>query len=195
MKKSLLMAVFALVSLTAFAQKDSGFGIKGGLNYNANGDYFDAAEDAYKDPSRNVGYHIGLFGKLGNRFYVRPELVYTKTKSDYDGDSFDMSKLDVPVLVGTKIIGPLHVFAGPAFQYILDSEFEGISSNEIESDFTVGLHIGAGVNLGKLGIDVRYERGLSANEADFITNNVTELNPNRLDTRPDQLIVSLSVKL
>lgn len=195
MKKSLLMAVFALVSLTAFAQKDSGFGIKGGLNYNANGDYFDAAEDAYKDPSRNVGYHIGLFGKLGNRFYVRPELVYTKTKSDYDGDSFDMSKLDVPVLVGTKIIGPLHVFAGPAFQYILDSEFEGISSNEIESDFTVGLHIGAGVNLGKLGIDVRYERGFSANEADFITNNVTELNPNRVDTRPDQLIVSLSVKL
>jgi hypothetical protein len=195
MKKSLLMAVFALVSLTAFAQKDSGFGIKGGLNYNANGDYFDAAENAYKDPSRNVGYHIGLFGKLGNRIYVRPELVYTKTKSDYDGDSFDMSKLDVPVLVGTKIIGPLHVFAGPAFQYILDSEFEGISSNEIESDFTVGLHIGAGVNLGKLGIDVRYERGFSANEADFITNNVTELNPNRLDTRPDQLIVSLSVKL
>lgn len=195
MKKSLLMAVFALVSLTAFAQKDSGFGIKGGLNYNANGDYFDAVEDAYKDPSRNVGYHIGLFGKLGNRFYVRPELVYTKTKSDYDGDSFDMSKLDVPVLVGTKIIGPLHVFAGPAFQYILDSEFEGISSNEIESDFTVGLHIGAGVNLGKLGIDVRYERGFSANEADFITNNVTELNPNRVDTRPDQLIVSLSVKL
>ncbi|MCK5441608.1 MAG: PorT family protein [Maribacter sp.] len=193
MKKSLLMAVFALVSLTAFAQKDSGFGIKGGLNYNANGDYFDAAEDAYKDPSRNVGYHIGLFGKLGNRFYVRPELVYTKTKSDYDGESFDMSKLDVPVLVGTKIIGPLHVFAGPAFQYILDSEFEGISSNEIESDFTVGLHIGAGVNLGKLGVDVRYERGFSSNEANFINNNVTELNPNRVDTRPDQLIVSLSV--
>jgi outer membrane protein with beta-barrel domain len=193
MKKSLLMAVFALVSLTAFAQKDSGFGIKGGLNYNANGDYFDAAEDAYKDPSRNVGYHIGLFGKLGNRFYVRPELVYTKTKSDYDEDSFDMSKLDVPVLVGTKIIGPLHVFAGPAFQYILNSEFEGISSTEIESDFTVGLHIGAGVNLGKLGIDVRYERGFSANEADFVNSNVTELNPNRVDTRPDQLIVSLSV--
>jgi len=195
MKKSFLMAVFAFVSLTAFAQKDSGFGIKGGLNYNANGDYFDAAEDAIKDPSRNVGYHIGLFGKLGNRFYVRPELVYTKTKSDYDGDSFDMSKIDVPVLIGTKIIGPLHVFAGPAFQYILDSEFEGISSNEIESDFTVGLNIGAGVNLGKLGVDVRYERGFSSNEADFISSNVTELNPNRLDTRPDQIIVSLSMKL
>lgn len=195
MRKTILLAVFALVSLAATAQSEPGFGIKGGLNYNANGDYFDAAEDAIKDPSRNIGYHIGVFGKLGNRLYVRPEVIYTKTKSDYDGDTFDMSKLDVPVLVGTKVIGPLHVFAGPAFQYILDSEFDGISSNRIESDFTVGLNIGAGVNLGKLGIDVRYERGFSNNEADFINSNVTELNPNRIDTRPDQIIVSLSVKL
>ncbi|EAQ99603.1 porin family protein [Maribacter sp. HTCC2170] len=194
MKKTILLAVFAMVSLAATAQSGTGFGIKGGLNYNANGDYFDAAEDAIKDPSRNIGYHIGLWGKIGNRLYVRPELVYTKTKSDYDGDTFDMSKLDVPVLVGTKIIGPLHVFAGPAFQYILESEFDGISSNKIENDFTVGLNIGAGVNLGKLGVDVRYERGFSNNEADFISGNVTELNPNRVDTRPDQLIVSLSVK-
>lgn len=195
MRKTILLAVFALLSLAATAQSEAGFGIKGGLNYNANGDYFDAAEDAIKDPSRNIGYHIGVFGKLGNRLYVRPEVIYTKTKSDYDGDTFDMSKLDVPVLVGTKVIGPLHVFAGPAFQYILDSEFDGISSNRIESDFTVGLNIGAGVNLGKLGIDVRYERGFSNNEADFINSNVTELNPNRIDTRPDQIIVSLSVKL
>lgn len=194
MKKTIFIAVLALVGFTATAQTGTGFGIKGGLNYNANGDYFDAAEDVIKDPSRNVGYHIGLWGKIGNRLYVRPELVYTKTKSDYDGDTFDMSKLDVPVLVGTKIIGPLHVFAGPAFQYILESEFDGISSDKIESDFTVGLNIGAGVNLGKLGVDVRYERGFSANEADFISGNVTELNPNRVDTRPDQLIVSLSVK-
>ena len=194
MRKTILLAVFALVSLAATAQTGSGFGIKGGLNYNANGDYFDAAQDAIKDPSRNVGYHIGVFGKIGNRLYVRPELIYTKTKSDYDGATFDMSKLDVPVLVGAKIIGPLHVFGGPAFQYILDSEFDGVSSNSIENDFTVGLNLGAGVNLGKFGVDVRYERGFSNNEADFINSNVTELNPNRIDTRPDQIIVSLSVK-
>jgi len=195
MKNLLLLAVFAFTSLAALAQNDSGFGIKGGLNYNANGDYFDAAENAIKDPSRNIGYHVGVFGKLGNRFYVRPELIYTKTKSDYEGDKFDMSKLDLPVLVGTKIIGPLHVFAGPAFQYILDSEFEGISGENIEKDFTVGLNIGAGVNLGKFGVDIRYERGFSSNETDFINNNITTVEPDRIDTRPDQIIISLSVKL
>ena len=195
MKRALLTVAFAIISIAAFAQKDQGFGIKGGLNYNANGDYFESAEDAANNPDRNIGYHIGVYGKLGDRFYLRPELIYTKTKSDYNGDKFDMSKLDLPILVGTRVIGPLHVFAGPAFQYILDTEFDGISVDRIDNDFTVGLHIGAGVNLGKIGIDLRYERGFSENEAQFINSNITTIGDSRIDTRPDQLILGLSVKL
>lgn len=194
LQTTLLVAVFAFFSTTALAQSGSGFGITGGLNYGANGNYFESAEAAAKDPDRNVGYHIGIFGKIGNRFFFRPELVYTKTKSDYEGDKFDLSKLDAPMLVGVKVIGPLNVFAGPAFQYILDSEFEGIGINDIDNDFSVGLHIGAGVNLGKLGIDLRYERGFSENEAKFINTNIAALPNSRVDTRPDQLILSLSVK-
>ncbi len=194
-QKTLLVAVFALVGTATFAQTGSGFGIKGGLNYNANGDYFESTGDAARNPDRNVGYHVGLFGKLGDKIYLRPELVYTRTKSDYDGDEFTMSKLDAPILLGAKIIGPLHVFAGPAFQYILDTEFDGISIDTVENDFTVGLNIGAGVNLGKLGIDLRYERGFSDNEAEFINTNITTVPPSRVDTRPDQLILSLSLKI
>ena len=194
MKKTILLLVFALGSMTAFAQSDSGFGIKAGLNYNANGDYFESTGEAARNPDRNIGYHIGVFGKIGNRMYLRPELIYTKTKADYDGDKFDISKLDLPVLVGAKIIGPVHVFAGPAFQYILDTEFDGITINDIENDFTVGLNIGAGINLGKLGIDLRYERGFSENEATFV-GNIGTVGPSRIDARPDQLIVSLSLNL
>ncbi len=194
-KKSLLVAACALLGTAAFAQNGSGIGVKGGLNYNANGNYFESAGDAAKNPDRNVGYHIGLFGKLGNRLYFRPELVYTKTKADYDGAKFDMSKLDAPMLIGANLIGPLHVFAGPSFQYILDTEFDGIGINDIENDFTVGMQIGAGVSLGKLGIDLRYERGFSNNEAEFINTNITAIPPSRIDTRPDQLILGLSLKL
>ncbi|MDE3744099.1 outer membrane beta-barrel protein [Maribacter polysaccharolyticus] len=193
MRKTILLAIIALTSLTTFAQTESGFGIKGGLNYNANGDYFESTGEAARNPDRNVGYHFGIFGKIGNRMYLRPELVYTKTKSDYDGDKFDISKLDLPLLVGAKIIGPLHVFAGPAFQYILDTEFEGITINDIENDFTVGVNIGAGLNLGKLGIDLRYERGFSENEATFVGN--LGSGASRIDARPDQLILSLSISL
>ena len=59
--------------------------------------------------------------------------------------------------------------------------------------FSVGLNFGAAVNFNKFAIDVRYERGFNNNEAKFLNNNSIDIS--RLDTRPDQLILSLSVIL
>lgn len=195
MKKTILIAALALFGWSASAQSGPGFGIKGGLNYAGNGDFFNSAENAYSSPDRNIGYHIGVFGKFGDNIYLRPELVYTTTKSGYDEGDLKMNKLDVPVLLGIKVIGPLNVFAGPAFQYITNTKFDGVTIDDVENDFTVGLNVGAGVNFGKLGIDVRYERGFSDNEITFINSNLTSLSGDRVDTRPDQIIVSLSLKL
>ena len=100
-----------------------------------------------------------------------------------------MKKIDVPLLFGVKIIGPVSVFAGPSLQYILDSEFEDFTIKDIEDDFTVGLNFGIGLNFNGFGVDLRYERGLSKNEAKF--GNI----PSRIDTRPDQLILGLSFVL
>jgi len=194
MKKLILLLALTTTCTFTFAQAGSSFGIKGGLNYNANGDYFESIEQSIEDPSRNIGYHIGLFGKLGNRLYFRPELVYTSTKSEYDSGDFDMKKLDAPLLVGLKIIGPLSVFGGPSLQYILDSKFDGTSVDDIENDFTVGVNFGIAVNFNNLGIDLRYERGLNSNEAKILNNNDIDVT-NRIDTRPDQLILSLSIAL
>lgn len=194
MQKLFITAVLlSIFSITAQAQKGSGFGIKAGLNYNANGSYIASISDNAQNPDRNIGYHFGIFGKIGNKFYLRPELVYTQTKSDYNSDNFSMKKLDLPLLLGIKVIGPLHVFAGPAFQYIINSDFGGRDIENINNDFSVGLNFGVGVNLNKIGIDLRYERGFSNNEASFLNNNGIDIS--RLDTRPDQLILSLSVKI
>jgi hypothetical protein len=187
-------ALLAVISLTSNAQNGTGFGIKGGLNYNANGDYFESISSNAKHPDRNIGYHLGFFGKIGDKVYFRPELVYTSTKSEYNSDDFKMKKLDAPMLIGLRVLGPLNVFGGPSFQYILDSDFDGISINNIENDFSVGLNFGIGFELEKVGIDLRYERGFNSNEANFINNNLNGVS-SRLDTRPDQLILSLSVKL
>lgn len=195
MKKTMLILFVLFTGFAATAQKGSGFGFKGGLNYNGNGDFFDSAENAVRSPDRNVGYHVGVFGKLGNKIYLRPELVYTSTTSAYREGDLKINKLDVPVLLGIKVLGPVHVFAGPAFQYILNSKFDGVTFDDIENDFTVGLNLGAGVNLGKLGIDVRYERGFTENEINFINTNLTNLTGDRVDTRPDQIILSLSLKI
>ncbi len=188
---ALLVAGF---STSLFAQSGSGFGIKAGLNYGGNGDYFESVTTNFENPDQNVGYHIGVFGKLGNKLYFRPEIVYTKTKSDYDKGDLDVQKIDVPLLVGLKVLGPVNVFAGPSLQYILDTDFGDATLNDIDNDFSVGLNFGIGLNLNRLGIDLRYERGFSDNEATFIDNN-NVISLDRLDTRPEQLILSLSYKL
>lgn len=194
--KKLILASFAFVAFTlaAHSQNGDGFGIRAGLNYNANGNYFESIGDNAKNPDRNVGFHVGLYGKVGDRFYFKPEVVYTQTKSDYDNNDFKMQKIDAPLLFGVKVLGPVSVFAGPSLQYILDTEFDGITINDLEHDFTVGLNFGIGANFNGFGIDLRYERGFSKNEATFIDDSVG-VPPSRIDTRPDQLILSVSVAL
>lgn len=195
MKTTFLSTVLLLAGVLTFAQSGSGFGIKGGVNYAGNGDFFNSAENAFQSPDKNVGYHVGIFGKLGNKVYLRPELVYTSTSSEYDEGDLKINKLDVPVLVGLNVIGPLNIFAGPAFEYIINSKFDDVTVDTIENDFTVGLNIGAGVSFGKLGIEVRYERGFSENEINFVNSNILTLNDDRVDTRPNQIILSLSLNL
>lgn len=187
-----LLACF-LFSNQIDAQTLNGFGFKAGVNYNANGDYFESINSNAKNPDRSVGYHFGIFGRVGKKVYFKPELIYTSTKSDYDNDSFKMQKLDAPLLVGFTFFNHLNVFAGPSLQYILDTEFDGINIDTIENDFTIGLNFGIGFSIKRLGIDLRYERGFSENEAIFINKN--DIGVGRIDTRPDQLILSLSLLL
>jgi hypothetical protein len=194
-KSAFIAGILVCISLSVNAQNGSSFGIKGGLNYSGNGDYFESIGDNAENPERNIGYHIGVFGKIGNKLYLRPELVYTATKSDYDSDELSVKKIDLPVLVGLKVLGPLSIFAGPSFQYILDTEFDGINIDNVENDFSVGLNFGIGVNFNKIGIDLRYERGFGDNEATFINNTIGSTTLSRIDTRPDQLILSLSTAL
>ena len=194
MKRLILIPLFFLVITESYAQSQSGFGLIGGLNYNGNGNYFQSIESSAQHPDKNAGFHLGIFGKLGNRIYFKPSLVFTSTKSGYDDGDFKMQKLDLPAVVGIKIIGPLSIFAGPSFQYILDSEFEGISIDDVENEFSVGFNFGIGLNIKKIGIDLKYERGFSKNEATFVRS-LGVVEPDRLDTRPEQLILSLSLIL
>lgn len=200
MKKKILLLTATFLFFLISAQAQSSFGLKGGLSYNSNGnlsEFTTEANSIIKDKGKGKsGYNIGVYGKidLGN-LYIRPELVYTKTTSEYELNSgnqdFELSKIDAPVLLGFELIGPLSVFAGPSFQYILDNNINGIDFDKVENEFTMGLNIGASLEFGRLGIDVRYERGLNENEAKFASNNTNF----KLDTRPEQIIVNLSFSL
>lgn len=185
MKKLFLVVAFICgATLTSNAQ----FGVKGGLNFNSNGKLKEIGEDA----KNKTGYHLGVFYQTkGDNFYLRPEIVYTSTKSEYDSrGEFTMNKIDVPILVGYHVFDPISIFAGPSLQYILDTDLKGFNLNDAENEFTVGVQFGAAVELGdKLTVDLRYEKGLSENLAE-----ISGLNPDRIDTRPTQLILGVALK-
>jgi len=200
MKKRIVLLTIAFLSTLFYVNAQSEFGIKGGLSYNSNGVLKDVTTEIGNvidnKGGGKSGFNIGFYGKLDlGPIYLRPELVYTKTTSEYvlntGTEDYKLSKLDVPVLVGLKLIGPLNIFAGPAFQYILNNDLKGLEFQSIKNDFTVGVNIGASIELGKLGIDVRYERGLSSNEASWTNADDTFT----LDSRPEQIIFSLSYRL
>jgi len=198
MNKRILVLSMALFSTVFYMNAQSGFGVKGGLSYNSNGELNEIGQTIKNEGKGKSGYNVGIYGKIGlGPIYLRPELVYTKTTSEYTlntggTEDYKIARLDMPVLVGLKLIGPISVFAGPAFQYTLTNDFKGIEYSSIENDFTVGFNFGAGVELGRLGLDIRYERGFNKNEATFIENTTTSY---RLDSRPEQIIFSLSYRL
>ncbi|GGK45760.1 MULTISPECIES: outer membrane beta-barrel protein [Flavobacteriaceae] len=201
MKKITVVFSIVFIASIMFMNAQSDFGIKAGLSYNSNGDlkeFPSEATDIYKNEGTGKsGFNIGFYGKLDlGAIYVRPELVYTKTTSEYElntgtTEDYKISKIDVPVLVGFKLIGPLNIFAGPAFQYYLDNDLKGIDIGDVENEFSMGVNIGASVEFGRFGIDARYERGLSENEAKW-SNASKDFT---LDSRPEQLIFSLSYSL
>ena len=105
-----------------------------------------------------------------------------------------INKIDVPILVGMSFVGPLRVFVGPSFQYILDSSFNLNEFNEIDKDaISMGVQLGIGVKLGKIGIDARWEKGITNSKSKFVTA-LTDSEVN-FDTRPNQFIIGLSYSL
>ena len=196
------MSLALACSQTSSAQLD--FGVKAGLNYNSES-IQSVNEDVFTGAESKTGYHAGIWLRfklpiIG--FYLRPEIVYTNLENELlykiretapsQTTSYNFQKIDIPVLIGKKFFGIGNVFAGPSFQYILNSDFSLNDISEVDTDgFSVGLQFGAGIELGNLGIDVRWERGLNTIESTFL-NALSERVT--FDTRVNQIIIGLSYK-
>jgi len=203
--KKVFGAILALVLFTtiSYAQKID-FGVKGGLNYNFGGDLSEIisevgnnAENLIAGADGKAGFHVGIWTKVNVLgLYVRPELVYTQLNNSYSNSGenvntdFKTSKIDIPILIGVKVAGPLHIFGGPSFQYITKADFsQNDFSNIKKNDFSAGLQLGAGLEFGKLGLDIRWEKGFSNDvDGDFLNTDI------QVDNRPNQIIFGLSYR-
>lgn len=204
--KKIIFAFFLLTLVTKNSQAQLQFGLKGGINYNS--DSFESvSNDVLNGAKTKTGIHTGLWLRaklpvIG--LYIRPEIVYTELNNSVNYESpfsapkttdFKFRKIDVPVLIGKKFLGIGNVFAGPSFQYILSSDFELNDLREVSTEsFSLGIQLGAGIELGRLGIDLRWERGLSKTETVFVDNTIFDSNFN-FDKRVSQIIFGISYKL
>ncbi|WGH76476.1 porin family protein [Tenacibaculum tangerinum] len=207
MKKTIFILCLLIGGLQ-LAQSQLQGGIKGGINYNSDS-FSDVKDDVFDGAKSKTGFHAGAWMRIKiptTGLYVRPELVYTQLNNEViyypEGKlvnslnnqkvTYEVQKIDIPVLLGINFLEVGHAFAGPSFQYILDSDFDIEQLKQINSDgFSVGLQLGAGVEFGKLGIDVRWERALSDTEAEFVDSTFGTVN---FDTRVDQIILGLSYR-
>ena len=199
--KRVLFIMCLTLGLVQISTAQIQFGAKAGINFNNNGDLklSNVLENTIEGADAKSGFHAGLWfrGKLPIiGLFIRPEIVYTQVKSAYVykgiTTSYDFQKIDVPVLFGKKFFGVASVFIGPSFQYVLGTDFELDTVNEVSLDqFSLGIQSGFGLEFGKLGIDVRWERGLSNTEASFADG----LGNFTIDNRTNQIILGLAYRL
>lgn len=165
MKKILFLAVFFTFAAAISAQPVIDIGLKGGINTSK----ICVNLDDYN--SENITkMHFGAFGRIGwNKIYLQPEVYFSKKGGEFSYNpmnffgEFDYSSVDVPVLLGFRLLDAkvvdLHLTAGPVFGFITESSVDG--DNDLDAQYFkdryVGLQYGAGVDVLFLTIDLRME--------------------------------------
>jgi len=202
MKNLFFLLVFVFIG-NLYAQNLQ-FGIQGGVNYNFSGDLNELnvletpVDDIYHNAKSVAGYHGGVWAKLNfSDIFIKSELLYTKFENEFvviDTENLITKKIDIPIVLGIKVLGPLYVFAGPDFQYILSEDFSVGNTEVTYDDFSTGLHLGVGLELDRIALDLRWDKGLSESDASIINSEFVNENFS-LDNRPNQLVLSLHYTL
>ncbi len=204
--KKLLFILILIGSFSVVNAQFLNFGIKGGVNYNSNGDLI--VNGNFNNPidsDEETGFHIGVLSEIKLPFwmYIRPELVYTHTESSYSNEFGENAKLkkdliEAPILFGFRILRIGRFFFGPSFQYAISTDLNSSSLDNIKNissdDFTVAGQVGLGLNFGRFGADIRYEVGLSDTDAIFVGNIDDILSTVNIDTSQQQFILSFYYK-
>ena len=206
-----ILVLFLLMSGSIFAQGN--FGINFGLNDDNFGSIKNIKtkiDDYDLDLKNSTGFHLGVFTEIDLiTFYIRPELnlIFSKSKNGTAFSSLDNSvssqsiniaehsykstDIQVPIIFGYKVLGPISLFGGPTFKYNLSSS-SNFDLEEIKDQFNLSLLLGTRVKVRSLSIGLRYERGLNDNELLIINANGVDLDNANVDTTTNKLSLNVS---
>ena len=167
MKSLVLLAFLSLCILPTLSSQNLNVGIKGGLNlyniYNDNGAKYDNL----------TGFHVGLLGHihLTRHLALQPEVVYSAQGAKYDflGEtvSVKLGYINVPLLIQYMFDNGFRMAVGPQIGFLLNAKTEtndndiDIKSNLKSTDLGVAMGLGYIIPKTGLGVDARYNLGLS----------------------------------
>ena len=162
MKKLILISFLAVLTFSVQAQKLFEAGLKAGVNSSK----ISSNIDDYNPQTIN-NFHFGAFARFNlGSFYLQPEAYYNSKGGEYIDhvdlgtvNSFDLKTVDVPALVGLKIINKenfnFRLMGGPVFSFVTDKSVEGqLTKSAIEDSF-FGWQYGAGIDFLFLTLDAR----------------------------------------
>ena len=200
-----LLFFLLIFSSSLYAQGNLGF------HFGLNDDNFGSIEnfrskiDNYDLNLKNsTGFHFGFFTEIDLiTFYIRPELnlIFSKSKNAaaYSSDEginiaehkFRSSEIQLPIIFGYKIFGPISVFGGPSFKYNL-SNSSNFNLDEIKDKYTLRLLLGTRFKIRSISVGLRYERGLNNNEVLIINANGVDLDEANVDLTTNKLSLNIS---
>ena len=190
-----------------------------GINFGLNDDNFGSIEniktkiDDYDlDLKNSTGFQLGLFTEIDLiTFYIRPEinLIFSKSKNgtaftslnnntnilsesiNIAEHTYKSTDVQVPIIFGYKVLGPISIFAGPTFKYNL-SNSSNFDLEEIEDKYNLSLLLGTRVKVKSFSVGLRYERGLNNKELLIINANGIDIDNANIDTTTNKLSLNIS---
>ena len=213
MNKALYLLIVGFFCISVSSAQEFSFGIKGGPSYVTGGQItgrVGGGDDfgGTVEGDSQFKYHGGGFFEVRfNKFLIRPELIYSAMEVEFgfptQPSTYAVEKISVPLLFGYNVWGPVDVYAGPAYQKILDATLEGNEpgSPVIAQNTPLAAQVGIKAGFGRFELDLRYDRSLSSAEPYII--DIAENGPdgygintaNFDDSRLNQILLSISFKI
>lgn len=180
MKSNLILRMLSLVALSfltfTFAEAQPKFGVRLGVNI-SNQEF--KLDSLTVEPKSKFGLDIGVVAEfpLGEVVSFAPELHwlqkgYKVEDLEIDGNLFDFTStlnyLELPLLVRFNFgeTAKFFVMGGPSFGYLLSENTKDGDGNDYEfldeiTRIELGAHLGAGLAVGPVIIDLRYLIGIT----------------------------------
>jgi hypothetical protein len=162
MKKLVLVVLAGISFATANAQFQ--FGAKAGANFATL-----TGKGAPDDGNTLVNFNFGVYARLPvqDRLSLQPELVYSIQGIKFSGESWHVNYMNIPILLRYAAGAGFGIYTGPQFGFLVSAHdrYDGnsltIKDAFHSSDFSWAFGLGYRIPQTKVGIDVRYNLGIS----------------------------------